>query len=295
MPANEGVPFEIGTAYKRRSDIHAKFGGQQQGGISTPRSKPFIFVFTGGEGERYGYRDEWDGNGVFRYTGEGQIGDMRFTGGNRAIRDHADNGKDLLLFETQGKSKPVRYIGMFHCADYEVARGKDKKGDPRDIIVFHLVPVGAAPLVAAFQAPPIHAETAVSLAERREIAYAAAKATPSKANATAKRTYWERSAAVRDYVLARADGTCENCGEPAPFLRADGSWYLEPHHIRRLSDGGPDHPAHVAAVCPNCHRELHHGQNTEAKNAELDKDVRGREHELGKACVGPPTALSAIR
>jgi HNH endonuclease len=35
--------------------------------------------------------------------------------------------------------------------------------------------------------------------------------------------------------------------------------YLEPHHLRRVSNGGPDHPAHVISLCPNCHRRVHAG------------------------------------
>ncbi|WP_442870450.1 HNH endonuclease [Aneurinibacillus sp. Ricciae_BoGa-3] len=31
--------------------------------------------------------------------------------------------------------------------------------------------------------------------------------------------------------------------------------------MRRLSDGGPDNPEHLAAICPNCHIEAHYGQN----------------------------------
>jgi 5-methylcytosine-specific restriction protein A len=57
-----------------------------------------VFLFTGDSGEAFGYRDGWDISGVFRYTGEGQLGDMAFTGGNQAVRDHAAEGKDLLLF-----------------------------------------------------------------------------------------------------------------------------------------------------------------------------------------------------
>jgi 5-methylcytosine-specific restriction protein A len=85
----------------------------------------------------------------------------------------------------------------------------------------------------------------------------------------AKRLYRARSAAVRKYVLARADGACEVCGDQAPFSRRDGTPYLEPHHTRRLSDGGPDHPRWVAAICPNCHREIHHGAEGEEKNRTL--------------------------
>jgi 5-methylcytosine-specific restriction protein A len=74
---------------------------------------------------------------------------------------------------------------------------------------------------------------------------------------------------VREYVLRRSEGTCEACGGKAPFRRIDGTPYLEPHHSRRLSDGGPDHPRWVGAVCPNCHREIHYGVHGEEKNRRL--------------------------
>lgn len=74
---------------------------------------------------------------------------------------------------------------------------------------------------------------------------------------------------MRRYVMARANGACEACGDPAPFSRPDGTPYLEPHHTRRLSDGGPDHPRWVSAVCPNCHREVYHGTEGEEKNRTL--------------------------
>jgi 5-methylcytosine-specific restriction protein A len=85
----------------------------------------------------------------------------------------------------------------------------------------------------------------------------------------AKTNYYQRSAAGREYVLARARGICEACEAPAPSVREDGTPYLEPHHTRRLSDGGPDHPRWVAAVCPNCHARCHHGQDGQAVNAAL--------------------------
>ena len=103
----------------------------------------------------------------------------------------------------------------------------------------------------------------------RKDAYEAASEAVDAAPREAKRLYRARSAAVRRYVLVRADGTCEACGDLAPFARRDGTTYLEPHHTRRLSDGGPDHPRWVAAVCPNCHREVHHGAEGEEKNRSL--------------------------
>lgn len=269
-------PFERGVSYSRRDDIHARFGGQQQGGISTPRGQPFIFLFTGGQGEAYGYQDNWDPSGVFLYTGEGQEGDMAFVAGNRAIRDHVVDGKDLLLFETLGKSKPVRFLGTFSCANYEIRDGRDRHGTLRRAIVFHLLPTSDGPNPSEPAEPAQAAEQNVSaqpLAQLRKQAYEAAKTDGGGAGVEARRTYRERSEAVRRYVLARANGICEACQEQAPFLRPDGTPYLEPHHIRRLSDGGPDHPAHVGAICPNCHREIHAGQDGPSRNDKLREHV----------------------
>jgi hypothetical protein len=41
--------FEIGRVYNRRNDIHARFSGQQQGGIITPKDHPVVIVITGEE------------------------------------------------------------------------------------------------------------------------------------------------------------------------------------------------------------------------------------------------------
>jgi hypothetical protein len=38
--------FEEGKVYNRRADIHAKFGGQQQGGIITPSQHPLVIIIT---------------------------------------------------------------------------------------------------------------------------------------------------------------------------------------------------------------------------------------------------------
>lgn len=71
---------------------------------------------------------------------------------------------------------------------------------------------------------------------------------------------YHRSAAVVAEVLLRADGHCETCKQPAPFLRAsDGRPYLEVHHIVKLADDGEDTVANAIAVCPNCHRRHHFG------------------------------------
>jgi len=122
------------------------------------------------------------------------------------------------------------------------------------------------------QLPDLTAPTGTfSLEELRAVALAAAK--PRLPVQLRRSTYRQRADIIRRYVLARAGGVCEACGSGAPFQRGDGSPYLEPHHLRRVADDGPDHPARVAAVCPNCHQRVHHGADGKAFNARLTKDV----------------------
>lgn len=67
-----------------------------------------------------------------------------------------------------------------------------------------------------------------------------------------------RSPAVVAEVLRIAAGRCELCECAAPFLRADASPYLEVHHVRTLAENGPDRVDNAVALCPTCHRLLHH-------------------------------------
>lgn len=75
---------------------------------------------------------------------------------------------------------------------------------------------------------------------------------------------YSRDARVISYVLTKAAGVCEACGKLSPFHKDNGVPYLEIHHLRRLADGGSDTVENAIAVCPNCHRELHHGKNRSA-------------------------------
>ncbi len=63
------------------------------------------------------------------------------------------------------------------------------------------------------------------------------------------------------WVLELAQGTCEACSMPAPFLDAEGEPFLEVHHVRPLAEGGPDTIDNAIACCPNCHRGFHHSSD----------------------------------
>jgi 5-methylcytosine-specific restriction protein A len=269
----QSITFLVGQLYNRRSEIHAVYGGQQQGGIVTPQACPFIFLFTGEAGEQHGYSDGWRAEGVFAYTREGQRGNMEFARGNRAIRDHVEDGKDLLLFEATSTKGSYRYRGCFECTGWETGIGPDTNGELRSTIVFLLVPVTTVEAEGPSDGAVARRER--SLEELKALAEQAASAAPVTGK-DSRRVYYQRSAAVRAYVLARARGYCEGCQSPAPFERPTGEPYLEPHHVTRVSDGGPDHPRHVIALCPTCHRKVHFGREGLSYNAWL----KGRLGEL---------------
>jgi 5-methylcytosine-specific restriction protein A len=265
----------------RRTDLHAAFGGQRQGGISTPSGRNVILLFTGASGAQHGYEDGWSGP-VFCYFGEGQTGDMSWIRGNLAVRDHVADGKDLLLFEIlEAPRSHVRYLGVFTADSFERRQAPASDGLMRSAIVFHLIRVDAP------QPSPIETQSrdggGHTLTELREAAISAARDTPQRSVETSYRTFVERSRLVRAYALARAAGLCELCGEPAPFVSTRGEPFLEVHHIHRLSDGGADRPDAVASLCPNCHRQAHFGENSQQINLTLSAKIRQRELEIRPA------------
>ena len=111
--------------------------------------------------------------------------------------------------------------------------------------------------------------------ELRKVALLGARTLVPASQRTAR--YRARSLAIRLYVLQRANGKCEGCAKHAPFRRADGSPYLEPHHTTRLADDGPDHPARVIGLCPNCHRRAHSADDARLFNGSLKKRLRDLE------------------
>lgn len=274
--------FIQGANYQR-SQLHKRFGGQEQRGICTPRKSPVILLFTGKRGRKHGYINEWKGD-HFIYTGEGQRGDMKMTHGNLAIRDHVANGKELHIFENIGRGG-VKYLGQMIFEQVVEGRGHDTVGRMRRVYRFVLTPItGGVP--SSLSAPPSSASVdqsrywKIPKDELRKIAKKMATTKPKKTETT--RTVRQRSEPVRVHVLRRADGFCEYCGGPAPFKTPKGRPFLEVHHTERLTDEGPDDPEWVVGLCPNCHRKAHYSKDLEAIRNKLLDIARARELTLGR-------------
>ncbi|WP_158713439.1 hypothetical protein [Streptomyces sp. NRRL F-525] len=141
---------------RTRAQIRAVFGGSPQGGICPSTSKHSVNVYSDPDvGERVGYYDGWlaeedELGAVFEYTGAGKSGDQTFEGtagtGNRAILQHAEEGRVLRVFTRVGKvpgsdTKTHRYLGSFtldSMEPYVWRRVHGENGQERNVIVFRL-------------------------------------------------------------------------------------------------------------------------------------------------------------
>lgn len=275
MPKHSFIPGQI---YHRRKDIHATFKGQQYGGIATPAEAPYVFLFTGDAGEEFGYTDKFQTDGLYWYTGEGQLGDMQMAKGNAAIYNHHTNHKSLLLFEAMPKGQ-VRFSGEMAYVGHHIETRPDREKKLRQAIVFHLeqLPDTTRKEPSALvvqEARPSYDQKTSKLDDLRQKALLTA---PSQATMAERLVSIRmRSAAIKTYALTRANGVCEGCAAPAPFESKRGP-FLEVHHVDRLADGGPDHPSSVIALCPNCHRKAHYAKDAMGFNAVLKARIRSIE------------------
>ncbi|MFJ7203384.1 hypothetical protein ACIQWR_07600 [Streptomyces sp. NPDC098789] len=135
-----------GQTIKRR-ELHDRYGGSRQGGISKCAKSDNILLFTDPKtGHQHGYFDKWAEDGTFHYTGDGQTGPQTFDSlGNGSTRDHVSLGLALRLFE--GSRGVVRYVGEFAVdpeQPYSWGEAPETGGGPlRKVIRFHLAPIGS--------------------------------------------------------------------------------------------------------------------------------------------------------
>lgn len=277
----EGPDFVVGGTYLRK-ELHDQFGGQRQYGISTPADHDFILIFTDPETDEHGYEDRFREDGTFIYSGEGRIGPMTMDGGNARIRNHRQNGDDLLVFEKVGEQNGAdvfTYVGEYEYQDHFWEEAVDDIGDMRDAIRFKLTPKGGVDAdVSEEEAQQLSLDELFQEAKEAGPQNGWTARTPP--TTSSNRSRYTRSDVVRDFALRAADGECKGCGEEAPFLDTNEEPFLEVHHLHRRSDGGPDDPENVIAICPNCHRRAHYGQDQESFNQKLIDIAEERNMDL---------------
>jgi len=71
---------------------------------------------------------------------------------------------------------------------------------------------------------------------------------------------------IKGFAKRASSGICQLCENEGPILDKQGQPFLEVHHIHYFSNGGKDTIDNVIAICPNCHRIIHH--------LELEEDIK---------------------
>ena len=116
-----------------RKEVHAAYGGSQQGGITPTKNTNKVFIWSNESGPHHGYQDGWSDDGIiYYYTGAGQHGDqdIEATRHNGRLLRHSENGDDVLLFIGQkGTGGLWKYECKLSLIDYEFfqTKGTDKK------------------------------------------------------------------------------------------------------------------------------------------------------------------------
>lgn len=258
-------PFIVGQEYERPRLLDFIGSRQMQSGVLWGSKESGCLVCTSGGkgGKRAGYSDEQLADGSWWYFGQGLVGDQS---PSNAANAKLSSGKLSVLFFTTreptarevatrgGYGKLFAFRGDFNVVGFEpfVPSDGNRKGDR--LWRFRLVPVGDCSDHWR-ENESTNAERHVDLQEMQRTLYVDSL---ESGLGISLQEYRRRSAAVHLYATLRASGRCEGCSLAAPFSRPDGRPFLEVHHMTRLADDGPDLPANVAALCPNCHRRAHY-------------------------------------
>lgn len=176
------------------------------------------------------------------------------------------NGKNCVnlisIVNLRKLSEPIQVGSIFKISDGKSLKTRSRAGGWSYVYVPDSTTASGFVLKSNFD-EKFNKSVSLSLSDNdqlRKIRLESASKFPTK---TAVVSYvFNRNCDVVAEVLKRSDGKCELCKKDAPFNRAsDGTRYLEVHHWVPLSEGGEDTVENATALCPNCHKQSHFGQN----------------------------------
>lgn len=264
--------FQINCEYFREDLLFFVNSKQQQSGVIWGPKEPGCVIVTSGgrHGKKAGYHDGKNEDGTWNYVGQGSKGDQDPQIFSNALLTNQQ--RSVLLFSTKepnskeakergNHKKRYRFEGIFEVLSWDLVKVREGQRAGDQLVEYHLIPSNNIFNDFEIEAS-IPIEKGLTLEDLAKKIINTKKKDDCKKKLTVKE-YKERSRYVKAYAILRADGVCELCKTPAPFISENGIPFLEVHHIFRLADDGPDLPENVAALCPNCHRESHFGKNKE--------------------------------
>lgn len=213
------------------------------------------------------YDDDWS-NGIFRYTGEGMLGDQTLSGGNKAIEDAAFiHNRPIYLFEVFNNDRDDKFVFKGEVSLIRPAYmtiQPDAESKLRKVYQFDLRPFNPAAqhyeMPASDKEKYVQARDKIIASRPNEDLINAAIWLEHSGFRNQKRivttTVFERDNRLAEAIKRMANGVCMLCRNDAPFIY-NGKPYLESHHIVWLENGGEDKLSNLCALCPNCHRKVH--------------------------------------
>jgi putative restriction endonuclease len=239
-----------GTSFATRREV-ADAGvhrALQAGIVGTAATGAESVVVSGG------YEDDDDRGDEIVYTGHGgrdqtgrQVADQTFTApGNAALQTSYLTGAPVRVIRGAHTGSPYapsagyRYDGLF-----TVTQAWREQGRSGHLICrFTIIALDTT----APSSPNTTPQSASSTASPVDAPHG--QAAPERRAAAVQRLV--RSIKVADYVKAVHDFTCQACGIR---LQLGARAYAEGAHIRALGapHHGPDIPANMLCLCPNCH------------------------------------------
>jgi 5-methylcytosine-specific restriction enzyme A len=235
------------------------FQCSSQGGMRRSLKTGTLVVVSNHVSSIYG--DRWEKD-VLYYTGMGQTGDQSLKGNqNKTLYESRTNGVEVHLFEVF-KNGRYTYAGEVELGvpPYE-ERQPDVNHNMRNTWIFPLVlKSGNGPKAVSLEdfrgVQKTHIKRVSKYSDSQLFALLPAEGNKPSKRITQSYEY-SRDPHVVTAALRRAMGVCQLCNGPAPFVKKDGTPFLEVHHIQPLAEDGEDSLTNCVALCPNCHRKVH--------------------------------------
>ena len=247
--------FQIGATVTNQQ-ISAEFRYGNMGGMRRSKRTQTLVIIS--DHTKSLYDDKWYGD-VLHYTEKRKRGDQTLEFQNKTLAQSDINGITVHLFEAL-RPKQYIYHGVVKLAESPYQEDQpDEDGKIRKVWMFpikplHLISISGTSYQCYEKEQRKKAEKMSVEALKQRIQGMHTKQTAQRQVTS---TVFVRDPCVAEYAKRRAEGICQLCKQPAPFLGKDGQPYLENHHITWLSRGGTDTIDNTVALCPNCHKKMH--------------------------------------
>jgi len=249
-------PNQIITNYK----LQTIFKCAKQGGMRRSlRTNSLVLVC---DHTRPLYKDRWEDDRLF-YAGMGRYGDQSLSFmQNKTLNESGKKGVSVFLFEVFKKNN-YTYRGrvkLFKNPSEEKQYDKNKKLRKVWIFPLRFEKEFAKEIYLSeedkirIQNEEYKSAKKLSLKDLKKRISIRRKEISKRKSST---IYFDRDPYLAEYVKRLANGNCDLCENPAPFVNKKRIPYLESHHLIWLSKDGKDELDNTVALCPNCHRKMH--------------------------------------